>query len=215
MTQSQIIKVGVVEDNHEFRNALKLILNSTEGFQCVALYPKGEEAIEAAAQLDVDIMLMDIQLPGISGIECVRKIKTINPKIQFMMFTAYEDDDKIFDALQAGAAGYILKRTPPAKLVEAITELYNGGSPMNAEIARKVVGSFQAKPQKGTVAIENDPLTEREKEILNLLSEGYMYKEIAGNLFISMATVKQHVHRIYEKLHVQSRTAAINKYYVR
>lgn len=207
------IRIGIVEDNHEFRNALQLILGGTPGYVCTSVFSNAEEAIKRLALEKPDIVLMDIQLPGMSGIDCIKQIKSEAPDIQFMMFTSYEDDEKIFDALAAGASGYILKRTPPAKLIEAVRELYEGGSPMSTEIARKVVGSFQQK--KRVAGMENNPLSEREKQILDQLADGFMYKEIASNLFISIATVKQHVHRIYEKLHVQSRTGAINKYYTR
>ncbi|MEO7174260.1 MAG: response regulator transcription factor [Saprospiraceae bacterium] len=207
------IRIGIVEDNHEFRNALQLILGGTPGYACTSVFSNAEEAIKRLALEKPDIVLMDIQLPGMSGIDCIKQIKSEAPDIQFMMFTSYEDDEKIFDALAAGASGYILKRTPPAKLIEAVRELYEGGSPMSTEIARKVVGSFQQK--KRVAGMENNPLSEREKQILDQLADGFMYKEIASNLFISIATVKQHVHRIYEKLHVQSRTGAINKYYSR
>lgn len=156
---------------------------------------------------------MDFNLPGgMNGIECIAQLKREHPDMQFMMLTVYEDDDKIFMALEAGASGYILKKTSPGELLEAIRDLYDGGSPMSSQIARRVVAFFQ-KQAKPNPALE--ALTTREKEILDQLSKGYLYKEIASNLFISIETVRRHVHNIYEKLHVRSRTDAVNKYYNR
>jgi DNA-binding NarL/FixJ family response regulator len=151
---------------------------------------------------------MDIQLPGMSGIECIRQIKSINPKIQFMMMTVYEDTENIFKSLEAGASGYLLKNTSPKKILEAITELQEGASPMSGEIARKVVASFQKNLPDSS---EKEKLTAREYEILELLSKGFLYKEIADQLSISVGTVKQHIHNTYEKLQVNNRTEAINK----
>jgi DNA-binding NarL/FixJ family response regulator len=153
---------------------------------------------------------MDINMPGISGIDCIRQIKDQCPATQFMIFTIYENDEKIVDALAAGASGYMLKKTSTEKMIEAIKELYHGGSPMSSQIARKVIGYFkESKPE------DINQLTKKENEILLLLSKGFLYKEIAGKLSITMGTVTQHIHHIYEKLHVANRTEAINKVFGR
>jgi DNA-binding NarL/FixJ family response regulator len=151
---------------------------------------------------------MDINLPGMNGIECIREIKTKVPRTQFMMFTVYENDEKVFEALKAGASGYLLKNTGLMQLIEALQELHNGGSPMSANIARKLVTVFREK-ENSEIPVEM--LSKRETEILQLLSRGLLYKEIADQLSISVSTVRQHIHKIYEKLHVQNRTEAINK----
>jgi len=151
---------------------------------------------------------MDINLPGMNGIECIREIKTKVPRTQFMMFTVYENDEKVFEALKAGASGYLLKNTGLVQLIEALQELHNGGSPMSANIARKLVTVFREK-ENSEIPVE--ALSKRETEILQLLSKGLLYKEIAEQLSISVSTVRQHIHKIYEKLHVQNRTEAINK----
>ena len=156
---------------------------------------------------------MDINMPGINGIECVRQLKEKSPQTQFMMCTVYEEDEKIFNALMAGASGYIVKKTPPKQLLEAIHEIHNGGSPMSAAIARRVVQMF--REPKPILSDETNTLTQREKEMLVLLAKGFRYKEIADQLSISLDTVKRHAHNIYEKLHVQSRTDAINKAFKR
>ena len=155
---------------------------------------------------------MDINLPGISGIECIRRLREKGFTGQFMMFTVYDDDDSVFEALQAGAMGYLLKKSSPAQFLEAIREIMDGGSPMSAQIARKLVNVFnrQTKP-----APESDNLSKREREILELISKGFLYKEVAEKLFITTGTVKQHIHKIYEKLQVQNKTEAINKYFKR
>jgi DNA-binding NarL/FixJ family response regulator len=158
--------------------------------------------------LQPDIVIMDINLPGINGIECIRKIKNKTPRTQFMMFTVYENDEKVFEALKAGASGYLLKNTGLVQLIEALQELHNGGSPMSANIARKLVTVFREKESSETAV---EALSKRETEILHLLSKGLLYKEIADQLGISVSTVRQHIHKIYEKLHVQNRTEAINK----
>ena len=174
-----------------------------------------EEAIGKLPLINPDVVLMDINLgSGESGIDCVRELKPKMPATNFMMCTVYEEDEKIFEALRAGASGYILKKTAPGKMLEAIRELYEGGAPMSSQIARKVVAAFQNKQIAGK---ENnlDVLSNREKEILELLSRGLMYKEIAAELFISQETVRKHVYHIYEKLHVGNRVEAVNKFYGR
>ncbi len=153
---------------------------------------------------------MDINLPGMSGVECIEKLKAKSPEIQFMMFTIYEDSEQVFDALSAGASGYLLKKTKPEKIIEAIKELHEGGAPMTAGIARRVVGSFQKQAHTSS---EKSKLSARENEVLHFLAKGLLYKEIGTKLGISFGTVRQHIHKIYEKLHVQNKTEAINKVY--
>jgi DNA-binding NarL/FixJ family response regulator len=203
------IRIAIVEDEKAIRNGLKLLIDGTEGYKCVALYPNAEEALRRIFDADPDVVLMDIHLPGMSGIECVRQLKEQNPNFQIVMLTIYEDDEEIFKSLAAGAHGYILKKTPPAKLLEAITEVHNGGSPMSTQIARRVVDFFQMK--EGATK-QTEKLSKREQEILSFLSKGYRYKEIADVLCISIETVRTHIRNIYEKLHVHSRTEALLKY---
>ena len=213
------IKVCIVDDNRDIRSALEQIISMSEGFTLLGGFPNGEEASLKIPLLKPDIVLMDINLgEGESGIDCVRHLKAENPDILFMMCTVYEDDEKIFEALTAGASGYILKKTAPVKLLEAIHELYEGGSPMSSQIARKVVAAFQQKGIAETTPLENPSLSvlsNREKEILEHLAKGLLYKEIAANLFISQETVRKHVYHIYEKLHVNNRVEAINRYFGR
>ena len=168
--------------------------------------PTAEEAMPLIIEAQPDIVIMDINMPGINGIDCISNIKKDCPNTQFMIFTIYENDEKIFDALAAGANGYLLKKTPPEKIIEAIKELYNGGSPMSMPIARKVINHFKAAKAPG-----HENLTNKENEILILLSKGFLYKEIAAKLSISVGTVTQHIHNIYDKLHVSNKTEAINK----
>jgi DNA-binding NarL/FixJ family response regulator len=176
----------------------------------------GEEALVKLPIFHPKVVLMDISLGGISGIEVVRALKASHPEILFMMCTIYEDDEQIFEALSAGASGYILKKTPPGKLLEGIQELMEGGSPMSSQIARKVVAAFQnKKSDKPNVDAELDILSKREKEILEMLSKGLLYKEIADAMFISIETVRKHVYHIYEKLHVSNRIEAVNKFFGR
>jgi DNA-binding NarL/FixJ family response regulator len=203
------IRLAIVEDEKAVRDGLKLLIDGTEGYKCVALYPNAEEALREIFDVEPDVVLMDIHLPGMSGIECVRRLKKEDPDFQIVMLTVYEDDEEIFKSLAAGAHGYILKKTPPAKLLEAITEVHNGGSPMSSQIARRVVDFFQTKEVNSK---QTDKLTEREQEILSFLSKGYRYKEIADVLCISIETVRTHIRNIYEKLHVHSRTEALLKF---
>lgn len=205
------IKIALVEDRQDIRNAMLQLLNSEAGYVCEYTFIDGNEALQNIPSIKVDVVLMDIDLPGLNGIECVRKLKTLNPKLLFMMVTVFDDDEKIFDALAAGASGYILKKTSPSRMLESITELVEGGSPMNAQIAQRLVKHFQL--QATTVLNDEQILSKREIEIIELLSKGLLYKEIAANLNISIGTVKQHLHRIYDKLHVQNKTEAINKFY--
>lgn len=205
----QNIKVAIIEDIREIRDALRMLIDGSDGFECRLAYPDAEAALRELPDEVVDVVLMDISLPGKSGIECMQELQqVISPSTQFMMCTVHEDDDNIFTALQTGATGYILKRTAPARILEAISDLHNGGSPMSSEIARRVVSSVCLK---GKATPEQDALTGRENQILDLLAQGFLYKEIASELFISRLTVKKHIHNIYEKLQVQNRTEALNK----
>lgn len=213
------ITVCIVDDTKDIRSALEQIVTMSEGYQLVGSCSTAEEALIKIPDLKPNVVLMDINLgEGESGIDVVRQLKADNPEILFMMCTVYEDDEKIFEALTAGANGYILKKTAPHKLLEAIRELQEGGAPMSSQIARKVVTAFQQnKAAGGTEAADNtlSVLSNREKEILELLAKGMLYKEIAASLFISQETVRKHVYHIYEKLHVNNRVEAINKFYGR
>ncbi len=204
------ISVSIVEDIPEVRESLEQLIKNSKDFLLIGSYSNAENA-EKALPLNIpDIVIMDINLPGKSGIECIAAIKDQCTGTQFIMFTIFEDDEKVFNALEAGAHGYLLKKTPKEKILEALKELYEGGSPMSTQIARKVLKSFQNNKAQNK---EADILTKKENEILDLLSKGFLYKEIADKTAISINTVKQHIHNIYEKLHVQNRTEAINKVY--
>jgi DNA-binding NarL/FixJ family response regulator len=210
------ISVCIVDDNKELRSALEEIVSMSNGYSCLGAMSTADEAIRKLPILNPDVVLMDINLgEGETGIDCVRELKPRMPATNFMMCTVYEEDEKIFEALNAGASGYILKKTAPNKLLDAIRELYQGGAPMSSQIARKVVAAFQNKPVMGTNGNELQVLSPREKEILELLSRGLMYKEIAATLFIGQETVRKHVYHVYEKLHVSNRVEAVNKYYGR
>lgn len=206
-----MIHVAIVEDIKEIREGLQMLIDSSDNFVCHKTFSSAEEAMKEIPTIEPDVTLMDIHLPGINGIEAVRKLKQQCPNTQFIMSTVYEDDENIFESLKAGASGYLLKKTNPSKILEAITEVHEGGSPMSSQIARKVIASFQQKNSIDEVEI----LTPKEKEILKELSKGLRYKEIAANMHISMETVRTHARRIYEKLQVQSRTEALNKVYGR
>jgi len=204
------INVSIVEDNDQLRATLARMLNKAEGFHCLSQHPTAEAALEALPREKPDVVLMDINLPGINGVECVQRLKQAAPKILAVMLTAYEDTENIFAALAAGAAGYLLKRAPRAEILDAIREVQRGGSPMTTHIARKVVQSFQ-KP----VAAPSEPgqeLSAREQEVLDHLSHGLLYKEIAEKMGISYETVHTYIRRIYEKLQVRTRTEAVAKF---
>lgn len=203
------IRVGIVEDIEEIRNAVAALLLWDEAFELVFTFSRAEEALDTIPALQPDVVIMDINLPGISGIECIQQVKPQCPDTQFIIFTIYENDENIFTALEAGASGYLLKKSSMPQIAEALKELYAGGSPMSALIARKLVQRYQKPVPQQQDALA--PLTPKEKEILSLLSEGLLYKEIADKLSITSGTVKQHIHRIYEKLHVSNKTEAINK----
>jgi len=203
------IKVSIVEDNDQIREGLSVLINGSTGFQCVATYPTAENALKYLPAHRPDVVLMDIQLPGMSGIECVRELKRLLPDLQIMMLTVYEDDDNVFKSIVAGASGYVLKKTPPSELMDAVSDLHNGGSPMSDRIARKVVQAFQ---QMGKSSRETENLTQRESEVLSYVAKGFQDKEIAEKFFLSSETVRTHLRNIYKKLHVRSRTEATLKY---
>jgi DNA-binding NarL/FixJ family response regulator len=200
--------VAIVEDHADLRESWQDLVNHSRDYQCVCACMSGEDALERIPETKPDVVLMDINLPGMSGIECTEQLKQILPTTQVLIFTVYDDQEKIFRALQAGASGYLLKRTPPDKILEAIAEVKSGGAPMTSEIARKVVQSFRREPAPN----EEAKLTPREEEILQLLAQGYITKEIAAQLGISYFTAQTHLKKIYEKLHVRSRTEAVIKY---
>jgi DNA-binding NarL/FixJ family response regulator len=203
------IAVSIVEDNDKLRATLARVLNRAEGFHCVSDYASAEDALKHLPQVRPDVVLMDINLPGMNGVECVRQLKQLLPQTQVMMLTVYEDTENIFNALTAGASGYMLKRTSSPELLEAIQEVSRGGSPMTMHIARKVVQSFQ---KTAATAPSAENLSEREQQVLDLLSQGLMYKEIADKLEISYETVHTYIRRIYEKLQVRTRTEAVAKF---
>ncbi|HYV94018.1 MAG TPA: response regulator transcription factor [Chitinophagales bacterium] len=202
------IRVEIVEDHENIQSGLAYMISSSEGFDCTGVFSNAEDALESIKIHPPDVVLMDINLPGMSGIECTRRIKSLNPKVLVMMCTVYEDDEKIFNALSAGANGYVLKKSSASELIGAINDLCNGGAPMSSQIARKVVSFFQ-HPDKSSP--ETELLTARENEILDMLTAGYRNKEIAEKLFVSVHTVRSHIYHIYEKLHVHSKIEAINK----
>jgi DNA-binding NarL/FixJ family response regulator len=203
------MNVVLVEDNDQLRNTLARVLNRAPDCKCVGQFATAEAALAGLPALRPDVVLMDINLPGMNGVECVRRLKQSLPDTQVVMLTAYEDTDNIFNALAAGASGYLLKRTTSAELLAALREVMAGGSPMTAHIARKVVQSFQ-RPAAAAQPAEN--LSPREQEVLDLLAQGLIYKEIADRLGISYETVHTYIRRIYEKLQVRTRTEAVAKF---
>jgi DNA-binding NarL/FixJ family response regulator len=203
------ISVAIVEDNPEVRRNLSRYIGGAPGFRCACACASAEEALRVIPQSPPDVVLMDIQLPRMSGIACTASLKKALPSVPVMMLTVYEDTDAIFNALKAGASGYLLKRSDPARVLEALTELHHGGAPMTAEIARKVIESFH---RAKATAPPQDELTSREEEILDHLAKGFVTKEIADKLAISPATVRFHLRHIYDKLHVHSRVEAVIKY---
>jgi DNA-binding NarL/FixJ family response regulator len=203
------ITVCIVEDDAGLRESMAGFVQETAGFVCLGAYASAEQALAAIPQLKPEVVLMDINLPGLNGIECVRRLKAELPGLQAMMLTAYENSDRIFEALAAGACGYLVKSTPPEKLIDAMVELRNGGSPMSSHIARKVVQAFQPAA-RSTPLIEE--LAPREQQVLELLSQGRAYKQIAADMELHIGTVRTYIRRIYEKLHVNCRTEAVVKY---
>lgn len=202
------IKVSIIEDDDWIRENLAVQIEKTAGFTCTGRYRSGEEALEQILRQVPDVVLMDIKLPNMSGIECVRKLKTLLPTVQILMLTVYEDSERIFDSLLAGASGYLLKRTPQAEIMQAIADVHQGNSPMSGHIARKVVQYFN---QRGSAETELGKLSGREREVLEQLARGVPYKEIADLLAVSINTVQAHIKGIYGKLHVHSRGEAVAK----
>ncbi len=205
-----MIKVVVVEDNDTIREGLKILIDGTEGYKCEAVYSQCEDMLKELKSLNSDVLLMDLGLPGMSGIEGIKESKNIIPDLIILVLTIYEENDLIFDALCAGACGYLVKKTPPSKLLEAINEAYQGGAPMSSHIARKVIDFFQVKKPSSSGKSKNI-LTPREKEILTGLVDGDSFKAIADSLFISIETVRFHFRNIYKKLHVHSKSEAVVK----
>ena len=204
-----MITVSIVDDEKELRQSIATFVKGSTGFDCVSTYGSGEAALKSLPEDKPDVVLMDINLGGMNGIECVKRLKAVVPEMQILMLTVYEDTDQIFNALSAGASGYLLKRLTPTKLLQAIREVHAGGSPMTSSIARKVVASFRkvvAAGEKQTL------LSPREETVLDCLAKGLTYKQIGDQLGISIDTIRTYIRRIYEKLHVQSRTEAVAKY---
>lgn len=204
----EMISIILVEDITDYRQALKVLFNNTNGFRCLADYASAEDCLDDTVFADADVAIVDLQLPGVNGIELIKALIQKKPGLLCMICTAYEEDENIFNALQVGAHGYILKSTSPAQILEAVIEIYNGGSPMSSQVARKVVQSFRKLPPPQQYA-----LTPREEEILDCLAKGMLYKEIAFSMSISIETVRRHCFNIYGKMHVSNRTEALNKYF--
>jgi DNA-binding NarL/FixJ family response regulator len=212
---AKVIQVSLVEDDPDVRANLAKLIDSTPGFHCQAAYADGDAALKGIPANRPDVVLMDINLPGMLGTECVQRLKDLAPALPVLMLTVYDDSEQIFKSLQAGATGYLLKRTPKDKLLEAIREITSGGAPMSRQIARRVVQYFRDASQMPVTpqrAPEVKTLTEREEQVLAALAKGHAYKEIADLLNISFETVRTYVRTIYDKLHVHSRTEATLKY---
>jgi DNA-binding NarL/FixJ family response regulator len=207
MEEEKKIRVAIIEDEDEIRNGYSFLINRSPGVTCIG-FSSAEKALSAFKNERPEIVLMDVNLQGMNGIDCTKVIKATWPEILIMMFTAYENNENVFRALEAGANGYILKQATPQELLDAILELHNGGAPMSSAIARKVVSSFS----KSIDGQKSFNLSEREEEVLALLSSGFRYKDIAERLFISISTVRSHIYNIYEKLHVNNRTEALNRF---
>ena len=203
------IRVAIVEDDEQVRENLAALIGGTEGFECVGTYATGELILETLPRRRPDVVLMDINLPGISGVECVRQLKSVAPEVNVVMLTVYDDSERIFQALQMGASGYLLKRSPSAEIVLAIEEVHRGGAPMSSYIARKVVQSFQRQTPSDK---PTENLTKRETDVLGYVARGYTNKEIAEALGLSTETVHGYLKTIYTKLHVRSRTEAAMKF---
>lgn len=204
-----MIKVGIVEDNKTVREGFETLLNHTAGFQCVCACATVADALKQIPKAEPDVVLMDIQLPDSTGVECTAKIKEMMPAVHIVIVTVYEDSERIFQALRAGACGYLLKRAQPEKVLAAVREAHGGGVPMTPEIARKVIGQFR---QQAAAAAQVQDLSEREREVLELVMHGLGNKSIADRLGVTVAAVKWHLQHIYEKLHVHSRTEAALKF---
>lgn len=203
-----MIKIAIVEDNNTLLRSLSHLFDTTEGMKCISSLSNLMNVVSEFRKAEPDIVLMDIGLPNISGIEGVRTVKENFENIQVLMFTVFDDEEKIFEAIEAGASGYLLKKSSPKEITEAIFSLYNGGAPMSASIARKVIQSFQHNPSTNKDTFQ---LTTRENEILSSLVDGLSYKKLAKKYFISISTVRTHIRHIYEKLHVNSKAQAVAK----
>jgi DNA-binding NarL/FixJ family response regulator len=204
-----MIHVALVENDNDVRESLAQYINESPGFKCVCACDTAEDALRVIPKCRPDVVLMDIHLPGRSGIECTRRLKKLCPLIHIIILTVCDDQDKIFSALKAGASGYLLKRTDPFEILDAVKDVKQGGAPMTGQIARKVIQSFREKPSQSRIAAA---LSERERELLVLMARGLCAKEIAQQLSVSINTVRTHLQHIYEKLHVHSRSEAIIKY---
>lgn len=209
-TESSPIKVAIVDDDEGIRSSLAALIRRNPGFKLSGDYPDAETALKEIPRREPDVVLMDINMPGMSGVECVQQLKAALPKVQFLMLTVYEDSDSLFRSLKAGASGYLLKRTASARLIEAIKDVHEGGAPMTPQLARRVVQFFMRKPAEEDTAVAR--LTPGEREFLDQLANGYAYKEIADRMKISIDTVRSYVRTVYEKLHVHSRTEAVVRY---
>jgi DNA-binding NarL/FixJ family response regulator len=205
------LRIGIVEDNRELRESLQEIVKSAPGLRCVCAYGNAEDAILNLPKHSPDLVLMDIHLPVRSGIECTRRLKDLCPQLQVLILTVYEDNESIFNALKAGASGYLLKRSSPAEILAAIADVNVGGAPMSSQIARQVIASFRAPAP--TLEPEGEPLSEREKEVLGYLTKGYSGKEIADKMHVSFNTIKTHMRHVYQKLHVRSRTEILLRFH--
>lgn len=203
------LSIAIIEDEKQIREGIFALINECEGFSCEHAFDNAEEAIKKIPSIKPDVVLVDIHLPGKSGIECIAELKPICKGTQFIIFTSFEDTESVFNSLKVGATGYLTKTTEPSKILDALLEVSRGGSPMSSQIARKIVNSFHVHDKNE----ELEKLTTREKEILDLLSKGYRYKEIANEIFLSTETVRTHIRNIYTKLQVNSRTEAINRVY--
>ena len=209
ITQNMQVKVAIVDDDEGIRTSLAALIRRAPALKLAGDYPDAETALKEIPRHPPDVVLMDINLPGIKGVECVRQLKSTLPQVQFLMLTVYEDSDSLFNSLKAGASGYLLKRTASARLLEAIRDVHGGGSPMTPQLARRVV-QFFSKPAEGELSASR--LTPGEREFLDQLANGYAYKEIADRMKISIDTVRSYVRTVYEKLHVHSRTEVVVKY---
>jgi DNA-binding NarL/FixJ family response regulator len=207
------IRVSIVEDDSTIRETLTALFRFEEGLELFTVHSTAEDALTRIHDSCPEVMVMDINLPGASGIDCVRQMSQRCSRTQFLMYTVHDDDHRVFEALKAGANGYILKSATPDEIIAAVRELYAGGSPMSAHVARRVVA--QLRPVAGANILANVDLSDREQQVLALLAEGLLYKEIGDRLGITVGTIKQHIHRIYEKMHVQNRTEAVNRYFGR
>ena len=210
---AETIRVSIVEDDASIRETLRALFTYEGGIEPFTVHSSAEDAMLRLGETCPDVVMMDINLPGASGIDCVRQMSQRCADTQFLMYTVHDDDHRVFEALKAGANGYILKSSTPDEILEAVRELHAGGSPMSAHVARRVVAHLRPKAPDRTV--DPDLLGEREHQILALLAEGLLYKEISDRLGITTGSIKQHIHRIYGKLHVQNRTEAVNRYFGR